>query len=736
VNEYLPAALLHLREAEIVRLCGLARAARGQEYARTGRVRQAERAAGTLRGAVLEGETTREALARFADSGLDAWQCSCSQPPPDLALSTPTDRAPCEHVAALLSLWVRDPEQFRAAALAAEAPPAPTLDRAPSSAPAPIPSAAAAAPAPTLADLEHLDQGARRFLNLLALADGSVTKGEAQRLFARLELGEPEAALFTLERLRQRGWVQPVFGAGSSSRQAAESGSPAGWSIPDDLLALLPRVLPLAPLIASAGAAARAEKGKGAANAQSASDAQTLEALPPETGLREQRAEAGLPALLLLIAAQAVDRSAPGSASAVSQKPASRSILDLDAALARQWAQPLNTTPERVRFGLALLRLLGVLPQTPTSRADERAGETLLRAYRLLLARPGAEVWRDLFTRWLHAHSARELVDLRDAGVRVGWLSQREARRSSDIAAESQAAREFIVNLLRWTPAGRWWSFSSLVEFVWRFQPAFLRGRQQTFLRPQWRLERLPGGQPLEMDVRAEWRQAEGRYIALLMRRALHWLGAVDLALDEQGRLKGFRLTPAGAFLLGTAAKDDETPEEVAEITVSSLPAALQFEEDGALLAPLAALRADMLEMLLRWCDPAGATGEALRFRASGARVAASLDAGQDLEGWLAWLERHPPGARLNALLAQLRRWVGLYGQARLYESAALLEVGDPALLRELEAALDLSRQFIDHSLGAGLAMLRPDAAEALIEEMQRRGYTPWILDHETLHGP
>lgn len=575
------------------------------------------------------------------------------------------------------------------------------------------------------ADLEHLSEEQRRFLNLLALAGGSVTADEAQRLFVRLELGEPEAALAALEQLRRRGWVQPVFAAESALRHAAAAENPAGWAIPDELLARLPRVLPLA-------------------------------ALPADAGLREQRADTDLPALLVRITAQMVDRSAPAPATAESQPPASRSTLDLDAALARQWAEQLETTPEQARFCLALLRALGMLPPTPPNRAghqaavwpalsSEQAGETLLRAYRLLLARPAAEALRDLVAQWLHARSARELVDLRDAGVRVARLSRREKKHAPDIAAENQAARQFIVDLLRWTPAGRWWSFRSLVEFVWRFQPAFLRGRQQTFLRPQWWLERLPEGQPLALDVRADWRQGEGRYIALLVRRMLHWLGVVDLALDAEGRLKGFRVTPLGAVLLG-AALPAGTPEDAAaergregearETPPAALQSPLQFQGDGLLLAPLAALREDTLERLLWWCEPAGATKDALRFRASAERAAASLDAGRDLEAWLAWLEQHQQSAALTALVAQMRRWAALYGQARVYESAALLEVADAALLGELEATLDLSARFVAHALAPGLVVLRPDAAEALVEEMRRRGYAPWVIDHESADGP
>src|SRR5262249_34176006 len=110
-DDSLPVTLLHLRAAEIVRLCGLARAARGQDFARTGRVRQAERVAGTLRAVVLDGETAGAVLAGFSASGLDAWACDGHPLPVQPQEAQPQQAqphntsgagaaAPCEHVAA------------------------------------------------------------------------------------------------------------------------------------------------------------------------------------------------------------------------------------------------------------------------------------------------------------------------------------------------------------------------------------------------------------------------------------------------------------------------------------------------------------------------------------------------------------------------------------------------------------------------------------------------------------
>ena len=777
MEAYLPAALLHLREGEIVRICGLARAARGQEAARTGKVQQPERAGGTLQATMLEDETAGRVLARFSDAGLEFWDCFFhphnAPPEAPAPVSGQAPSLPCEHLAALLTLWVRHPEQFRA--LSAPSPAASGASPAQNAVQpgeamtaAPAQSQTSARPAATARpisapdsggeqasfaqpalqrQLERLDALERRFLETLALAGGNMTEGEVSRVFTRLGLGAPEELVVLLGRLSVAGWVQPLY-AGKRAAARGVPAQPVGWRVPDEALALFPRIVPLQPLFDSAHEAA-------------VSDA---EALPPETGLHAQPALEGLPSLLVRLAAQMANRAAseksPGTTQTTSRPPlpVTNSFSTGPDRLSEQverWAQALGVTPEQVRFCSLLARLLGLGPpaqttspgaamnagDTPALLSHEQASDLLLRAYRLLLGQDRMEALRDVTLHWLHAHSAHELRELRDAGVHVAAQYQREARRAPDIGAENQAARQQIVDLLRFVPAGRWWSFSSLVEFLWAFRSDFLRGRQQAFLRPQWWLERVDDGRALSLEVRADWRQAEGRYLALLFRRALNWLGLADLALDERGRLKGFRITPAGTFLLGAPGGDGQR-EKSAQALTTSLPASdaspaeaaasCSWLDDGRLMVPLAGLDEQTLALLLRWCEPAGATTDGLVFWPTAERVAAALDAGYDLETWLAWLGQGEQTGPQSVLLAQSRRWAGMYGRVRLYESAALLEVADPALMQELEAAVALSTQYLDHALSPDLAVVRADALEALLEALNRRGYAPWEMTDET----
>lgn len=732
-----PLALLRLRESEIVRLCGLMRAARGQEAARQGKITQAERVAGTLRATMLEGETSRVVAAHFSDAGMEGWECSCpvfaeqraardAESPvgaslaalPQESTQSPLPSFACEHVAALLSAWLLNPRQFQTeGGKPAPAIPAATSvpqRTAPPQATRPTLSPALEQQRPAPAALESLGSAARRLLGLLALAGGSASDDEAQRLFARMDLGPIEAAPQILRHLHEAGWLEPLqSGSRGRSRPLAEA-PPPGWAIPAALLAQVPREV-------------------------------TLEEMPAVDALTLAPADAfHLPEQLVLALALVL-----------AQPPSNDR--------ARMLQEQPGISAEQARFLLALLYQAGLIsgeqanlksPELAPARAKESsinsaaAGETLLRGTRFLLWRDTQEVAHDLLTLWRYAHLTGELADLREVGVRVAVSSQRERRKiSADIVAENRAAKAFVLDLLGAVPAGRWWGFGSWVEFIWRFRPGFLRGRQEERLRPEWWLERMEDGEVLSPEVRAEWRQGEGRYLALLVRRGLHWLGLLDLAFDARGRLQAFRVTPAGARLLQKAATAvDEQPGDEQPGTADEVPSAaptmpippenaqrplpLQAVRDDRLFVPIAALReADpaALERLLCWCEPAGATADGLLVQPTARRVAAGLDAGGDLEAWLATLEASKPleTPALQSLIARVRGWAAAYGRVRLYPLVALLEVADATLMRELERVVNLAERR-DHTLSPELAVIRPAEVEPLLEELRRRGYAPW----------
>lgn len=118
-----PEAMLRLREADVVRLCGLAAAARGLALVDRHAVMRARREGARLSGIVHDsGPAAAVTWVEIAPTAgaieAGAWECAH---PGDGSAGAPGDGRPalaCAHVAALLTAWIRRPGDFAASAVA------------------------------------------------------------------------------------------------------------------------------------------------------------------------------------------------------------------------------------------------------------------------------------------------------------------------------------------------------------------------------------------------------------------------------------------------------------------------------------------------------------------------------------------------------------------------------------------------------------------------------------------
>lgn len=116
-----PALLVRLREADVVRLCGLEAAAQGIELAARHAVTQTRREQGRLSATVTQGGASRLVWADFSGETV-RWGCDGHGDAPAI-MDGDRDRSAdpsrgaipalgCAHVAALLSAWLRQPADF------------------------------------------------------------------------------------------------------------------------------------------------------------------------------------------------------------------------------------------------------------------------------------------------------------------------------------------------------------------------------------------------------------------------------------------------------------------------------------------------------------------------------------------------------------------------------------------------------------------------------------------------
>lgn len=756
-------ALLRLREADVVRLCGLNGAARGLELAARRSVTHPRREGGRLT-AVVEDEQPRSVWVELGVESSPAgmrWSCPCSVEPERTEAGAPLGSLGCAHVAATLTTWVRAPADFVAPASTGEPSPpdAEVVIRRPRLAqpallttppqrrthtgslsdelarlqPAALTAMtqrvlgvelpereAVAALALALADaarvaelIERLEPGARELLACIRLLGGAITAadlaGIAERAGRLASMARNEVT--TLER---RGLLFPVAGAPSGSTQTAHGPHPwravTGWRMPPELLAAIPARLPLAST-ASLPELAAAEQSPG-----ERSHPATQPRILPSSPRALARALALLP-------------FAPGPAGLDPQRPQIPPATHRSSAAAHSVVAALLAGEPPHGAMVSFARGAGVdvglarLARRTLLWAREDAAEqailnlpSLPVGERPLALRAGFRLWRDMET-------AADLSDLEQqgSGTRLAVDARHPALRPAAVAADVLEGRRLTLRVFAAMRSREWYRLDDLVELFWRLNPGFLRGRQLAYETPAWWLERVSDHRPLRVTEREEWLAGEGAFLRAMLRGPLFWWGACDLAIVGNAAV-AVRLTPLGAALLRDEAA---LPEETRHTLAGEWgPPALPTREGGVAVQPLAAGYV-LLSTLARWADVREVAGGRLVYSLSVDRACAAFDHSEDAEALPRALQAAgvPGDARVIAgVRERLAGWLATYGKTRITTNVTLIEARDEAALRE---ALSYAPQVSDHArhLGEGLAVIANAQTPALREALNRRGY-------------
>jgi len=756
MNESLSPTLLRLREADIVRLCGFEAATRGLDLAGRQALTQMRRVGARLEASVTD-ERPIVVAAEFMTETPDAvshpalrWNCSAHT---NAGAASPDGRG-CEHVAALLTAWMRARGDFLV--VTPDAPPsAPhpleparatksTAPRQtpPRSRPQPATSATGAALADELARLSARD--------LLAIArrtlGADLTESEARARLATA-LSDPSQVQTLLERLDARlHWLFGallVLGGAITTKDLdglAERSGRAPSAMQADAEGLARHGLLFAAISANDWRIAEARSWRALAGWR----------IAPET----RAAAAHLATLDTLLGDGASPAATPSVAGKRLERASPRDILLALALLARAPPplgpfgrhEPSSPAPPRDSHAQGLHVAGDLAPGRLTEFARSAGMEAgLARMMRriLLWAReqaPGqplldltrlshderARALRQAFDIWRDTDSLAELVDLdlADSAVRARLDTQHPAYSPTMVAAEVGAARRFLLALLARAQPGVWYALDDVLTFVWRLQPGFLRGRQRAFTRPIWLLERTEGGRrPLHMNQRDEWLAAEGVWIRSLLLGPLRWWGALDLAYEPKDAnaraVMAFRLTPLGASLVrGDDAGSVEAPPD-------DWGPSVLLTRDHALAAHPLSAGADLLDALTQWARPVSVAGGRLIYTLAPDLACAAFDHGLDpaaLGERLAAVDPRAGTRVAEQVMARLSAWRLKYGRTRIHEQVALLEARDePTLAEALAYAPEIAGHA--HRIGPAAALLTPGDLARLRALLARKGY-------------
>jgi hypothetical protein len=797
MQNIVPGALQRLRAADIIRMAGLAAAAAGQEYCRSGAVHNTQRQGAQLAGVVevphsntsaaeVPAAETRGYSVEVEIQSVASWvgNCQCGQS---------TSVALCVHAAALLYQWLARPAVFVAPTTTKQEPDSgheeaeEALEHTPKPEHIPVftkPPLALHTPVLSgtlqeiltqfsLSDLRSiareyevvpngmtkpqlveviieainqpeavrkvaatLEKSQRQLLAALTLAGGSMTDDELRGLFERFSLGQPGQLQSVLLTLQGRALLFRTSLNSSPQQRIGLSGAllDIGWYVPVEVRAALRVMVPITPF--------RIKE-----NDESG-------AVP----LIKEREPYRLLADLLLVArvldgyhlasaGEWRDRNAPAHAETFASVR-SNTPLSVDGsipvpppddmpseALLAVIQSTIERSPAFLRFAVQLLRLADILHKDDNGSLSLHV---LPNVAQLLLGSGRKDAARELFDLWLTQASYTELFDLHEDGLRLRCRSTSlniPALRPKELDEENSEARRSLIALLAQAPLNQWINFTAFARFVYRLNPTFLQKRQRQFSSPHWWLE-VEEGHPLHPLQLTDWLRAEIYYLARFLSGPLHWWGVCDTALAPDGRLLAFRLTPLAGWLLNGVEWDEGLPMQ----NYHSLANSLDVVDGEALLVPSSPAAWPLIEMLEMFMEPLGVRTEYLRYRLTPKALGAALSQGKHPTALLELLrsrvaQRQADGAEhaLTQLLAQLERWIASYGRVRIYTGVTLLGTADAMGMRELSATTSLEGQIV-RTVHPTLHILKKAGSERILDDLKRRGQSPLVHDEE-LYG-
>ena len=379
---------------------------------------------------------------------------------------------------------------------------------------------------------------------------------------------------------------------------------------------------------------------------------------------------------------------------------------------------PLVGSAEQVDFVLALLLGAGLFyPGSPVTVWPEVRKEWLARGERLqhtILSRTYFQLafWSELWTVLREQPGRLTLRRMVHPGIKPAQLY-----------VDLLRFRHLVLRVLASIPAGRWVQLADLcrlLRVVWpRFDQTVWQPYWHKGLQPGWFLAAGTGEQPLSPEDARHWDLAQGSFVRALLTGPLHGLGLVDLAYQ------GEALAAVCFHSLGDLYWDrvEALPERTAGGARPAPGEAVRVEGAAILLHP-AHVGAQAHAFLDRIARLEEARADRFTYRLDAGTTYRSFEAGASPEDLLAEWEQALGGPPPVGLQAQLREWWASYGQVRLYEGLTVIELADDYALAELRAASSLDRHLVVE-LSPRLVIVRDDAVDALVAELEKAGYRP-----------
>ena len=216
-----------------------------------------------------------------------------------------------------------------------------------------------------------------------------------------------------------------------------------------------------------------------------------------------------------------------------------------------------------------------------------------------------------------------------------------------------------------------------------------------------------------------DWQQSVGQFIFAMLKGPLSWLGIVHLGYQESA-LKAVRLTPLGAFVTG---KRDTPAFQAAQAAPQD---AIQFTDDLQIIITPGQVPIQLYDLLQTMGTLQTSTPRQFVYQITAASIQNAFDKGETPQTLLHSLGQICPKEIPEAWEQKLTLWHQNYGQLHLYRDITLLELADEYILQELLLNTSL-RENLVYQFSPRLVAISTQAVDELVEEMEKRGYTPRV---------
>jgi len=257
-------------------------------------------------------------------------------------------------------------------------------------------------------------------------------------------------------------------------------------------------------------------------------------------------------------------------------------------------------------------------------------------------------------------------------------------------------------------------SVESALRTLWPDFPNILGAQNQQWYTKAWWLAWRKDQRELEPDNLQDWRAAQGGFLHTMLTGPLHWLGLAELCITA-GELVAFRLRGLSDLVWDRpVVMTEDHPGKIVAIDEE----ALAITVHPSAISPHAHTLLGRIAILDK-----SAPGRFI-YKLDMRTASKTFTRGETLPELLATWKRLMPVPLPNAMRKVLDTWWASYGQVRLYEGLALLQLNDDLALRELEASTSLGQHIIAR-LSPRLVLVPDEAVDTLLREFTDKGYMP-----------